>query len=153
MTNTGAHRTAAKRISLVNAVPLIAQLHGYSKRALGRDAVAALSVAATLVPQALAYGQVAGLTPAAGLYTAVGAALAFSLVTSTRVVAVVPSSTLAIMTFEAVHGPAAGDPWGCCVSRRRCCGCKGYPSCSPSRFCWAFWRGRRWSSSPDRSAS
>jgi len=110
VTATGKRRTGAKRLSLVDALPLVGQLRGYSKRALGRDAVAALSVAATLVPQALAYGQVAGLTPAAGLYTAVGAALAFSLVTSTRLVAVVPSSTLAIMTFEAVHGPAAGDP-------------------------------------------
>jgi hypothetical protein len=70
-------------------VPLVGQLRGYSKRALRRDAVAALSVAATLVPQVLAYGQVAGLTPAAGLYTAVRVALAFSLVTSTRLVAVV----------------------------------------------------------------
>jgi MFS superfamily sulfate permease-like transporter len=106
----GPSRAGADRFSLADAVPLIGQLRGYSKRALGRDAVAGLSIAATLVPQALAYGQVAGLTPAAGLYTAVGAALAFSLVTSTRVVAVVPSSTLAIMTFAAVHGPAAGDP-------------------------------------------
>ncbi len=110
MTDTGARGPAAKRISFVDAVPLVGQLRGYSKRALAKDAVAALSVAATLVPQALAYGQVAGLTPAAGLYTAIGAALAFSLATSTRVVAVVPSSTLAVMTFEAVHGPAAGDP-------------------------------------------
>jgi hypothetical protein len=106
----GPSRAGADRFSLADAVPLIGQLRGYSKRALGRDAVAGLNIAATLVPQALAYGQVAGLTPAASLYTAVGAALAFSLVTSTRVVVVVPSSTLAIMTFAAVHGPAAGDP-------------------------------------------
>jgi sulfate permease, SulP family len=110
VTGTRARSTGAKRFSLVDVVPLVGQLRGYSKRAVGRDAVAALSIAAALVPQALAYGQVAGLNPAAGLYTAVGAAVAFSLVTSTRFVAVVPSSTLAVMTFEAVHGPAAGDP-------------------------------------------
>jgi SulP family sulfate permease len=111
VTDTGAHReTDAHRRSLTHAVPLIGQLSGYPKLALGRDAVAALGVAATLVPQALAYGHVAGLAPAAGLYTAVGAALVFSLVTSTRFVVVAPSSTLAVMTFEAVHGPAADDP-------------------------------------------
>jgi MFS superfamily sulfate permease-like transporter len=110
VTATGARSTGAKRFSLIDAVPLTGQLRGYSKRALGRDAVAALSIAAALVPQALAYGQVAGLSPAAGLYTAVGAAVAFSLVTTTRFVVVGPSSTLAVMTFEAVHGPAAGDP-------------------------------------------
>jgi SulP family sulfate permease len=110
MTDAKAHSTGAGRFSLADAVPLLGQLRGYSKRALGGDAVAGLSVAATLVPQALAYGHLAGLGPAAGLYTAVGAAVVFSLVTSTQFVAVVPSSTLAIMTFEAVHGPAAGDP-------------------------------------------
>jgi MFS superfamily sulfate permease-like transporter len=67
-------------------------------------------VRTSLVPQALAYGQAAGLTPAAGLYTAVGAALVFPLVTGTRFVAVGPSLNLAVMTFEAVHRPAAGDP-------------------------------------------
>jgi SulP family sulfate permease len=98
------------RFRLVEAVPVLAQLHGYSRRALGRDLLAAFAIAATLVPQGLAYGTLAGLSPAAGLYTAVGAALVFSLVTSTRFVVVGPSSTLAVMTFEAVHGRAAGDP-------------------------------------------
>jgi MFS superfamily sulfate permease-like transporter len=98
------------RFSLADAVPVVGQLRGYSRRALGGDAVAAVVVWATLVPQGLAYGQVAGLAPAAGLYTVLGAALVFSLVTSTRFVVVGGSSTLAIMTFDAVHGPAAGDP-------------------------------------------
>ena len=110
MTETGARGTGAGRFSLADAVPLVGQLRGYSKRALSGDALAALAIAATLVPQGLAYGEVAGLAPAAGLYTAVGAALVFSLVTSTRFVVVGPSSTLAVMTFEAVRGPAAGDP-------------------------------------------
>ena len=109
MTDTGARSAGADR-SLRDLVPLVGQLRGYSRRALGRDGVAALAIAATLVPQGLAYGQVAGLAPAAGLYTVVGAALVFSLVTSTRFVVVAPSSTLAVMTFEAVRGPAAGDP-------------------------------------------
>jgi SulP family sulfate permease len=98
------------RFSLADAVPFIGQLRGYSRRALGGDAVAGLVVWATLVPQGLAYGQLAGLAPVAGLYTVLGAALLFSLVTSTRFVVVGPSSTLAVMTFDAVHGPAAGDP-------------------------------------------
>jgi SulP family sulfate permease len=98
------------RFSFADVVPVVGQLRGYSRRALGRDAVAAIAVAASLVPQGLAYGQVAGLAPAAGLYTVVGAALVFSLVTSTRFVVVGSSSTLAVMTFEAVHTPAGGDP-------------------------------------------
>jgi MFS superfamily sulfate permease-like transporter len=95
---------ATARFRPTDVAPVLAQLHGYSRRALGRDLLAAFSIAAALVPQGLAYGTVAGLPPAAGLYTAVGAALVFSLVTSTRFVVVGPSSTLALMTFEAVHG-------------------------------------------------
>jgi SulP family sulfate permease len=101
---------ATARFRPTDVAPVLAQLHGYSRRALGRDLLAAFSIAAALVPQGLAYGTVAGLPPAAGLYTALGAALVFSLVTSTRFVVVGPSSTLALMTFEAVHGRAAGDP-------------------------------------------
>jgi sulfate permease, SulP family len=100
----------AVRFALADAVPVVGQLRGYSRCALGGDVIAGLSVTATLVPQGLAYGQVAGLAPVAGLYTVLGAALVFSLMTSTRFVVVGPSSTLAVMTFDAVQGPAAGDP-------------------------------------------
>lgn len=87
-----------------------AQLRGYSWGALRSDLVAALIIAAAFVPQALAFGELAGLSPVAGLYTLIGAALAFGLLTSTRFVVVGPSATMAIMTFAAVHGRAAGNP-------------------------------------------
>ena len=61
------------RLRLADAVPLLAQLRGYSGRSLGRDLLAGAVCAATLVPQGLGYGTVAGLPPAAGLYTAFGA--------------------------------------------------------------------------------
>ncbi|WP_406169087.1 SulP family inorganic anion transporter [Streptomyces sp. NBC_00996] len=71
--------------------------------------MAGFAIAVTLVPQGLGYGQVAGLHPVAGLYTAVGAMVVFALFTSSRLVAVGPSSTMAIMTFAAVSGRASGD--------------------------------------------
>ncbi len=91
-------------------VPLVDQVSGYSRQAWRGDAVAAASVAATLIPQGLAYGAVAGLAPVSGLYTAFAAAIVFALLTSTRFVAVGPSSAAAIITFAAVQGPAGGDP-------------------------------------------
>ncbi|MDX2391573.1 SulP family inorganic anion transporter [Streptomyces sp. DK15] len=99
----------ASRLSLWNAVPLFGQLRHCSLRSLRGDVVAGFAVAVTLVPQGLGYGQLAGLPPVAGLYTAVGAMVVFALVTSTRVIAVGPSSTLAIMTFTAVSSRADGD--------------------------------------------
>lgn len=91
-------------------VPLLGQVSGYSKHALRGDAVASASVAATLIPQGLAYGAVAGLAPVSGLYTAIAGGLVFALLTSSRFVAVGPSSAAAVITFAAVQGPAGGDP-------------------------------------------
>lgn len=95
--------------SFRRSVPLIDQLRAYSRKALAADGGAALAVAATLIPQGLAYGEVAGLAPATGLYTAAAAGLVFALFTSTRFVVVGPSSALAAMTFEAVHGASGGN--------------------------------------------
>ncbi|MER5933491.1 SulP family inorganic anion transporter [Streptomyces sp. NPDC002054] len=97
------------RVSVWDAVPLLGQLRRSSMRSVRGDAVAGFAVAVTLVPQGLGYGQLAGLSPVAGLYTAVGAMVVFSLVTSTRLMAVGASSTLAIMTFTAVTPRAEGD--------------------------------------------
>ncbi|MFJ9643544.1 SulP family inorganic anion transporter [Streptomyces sp. NPDC101206] len=99
----------ARRVTVAHGFPLLGQLRHYSARRVGGDVVAGFSVAATLVPQALGYGQVAGLHPVAGLYTTVAATVVFALLTSTRLVAVGPSSTTAIMTYAAVSGRADGD--------------------------------------------
>ena len=88
----------------------LARVRGYSPGDLRSDLMAALIIAAGFVPQALAFGALAGLSPAAGLYTLIGAALAFGVLTSTRFVVVGPSSAMAVMTFAAVHGRAAGNP-------------------------------------------
>ncbi|MFD4140963.1 SulP family inorganic anion transporter [Streptomyces sp. NPDC058572] len=98
-----------RRASVADAVPLLGQLQQHSWRGVRGDVVAGFAVAVTLVPQGLGYGQVAGLQPVSGLYTAVGAMVVFALVTSTRLVAVGPSSTMAIMTYAAVTGRAGGD--------------------------------------------
>jgi MFS superfamily sulfate permease-like transporter len=94
-----------RRFSLTGAVPIVAQLRGYSRLSLRGDVVAAFAVATALVPQGLAYGQLAGLAPAAGLYTAPGAALVFSLVTSTRfvVVGVLVGAVVASAAFDLTH--------------------------------------------------
>ncbi|MFF4572989.1 SulP family inorganic anion transporter [Streptomyces sp. NPDC001410] len=99
----------ARRVSVTDVVPLLGQLRSYSWRGVRGDVIAGFAVAVTLVPQALGYGQVAGLHPVVGLYTTVAATVVFALVTSTRLVAVGPSSTTAIMTYAAVSGRAGGD--------------------------------------------
>lgn len=105
--NTGERGGIGWRALMV-AVPLAGQLASYSLRQARGDVLAGLAAAAVLIPQSMAYGQVAGLTPTAGLYAALGAAVGYALFTSTRVVSVGPSSVMAIMTFTAVHDRAHG---------------------------------------------
>ncbi|GAA2803569.1 SulP family inorganic anion transporter [Nonomuraea dietziae] len=100
----------ARRTPMADVMPLIGQLRHYSGRSARADVMTALSMAVTLLPQGLAFGALAGLHPAAGLYTAMGSAIVFALLTATRFVAVGPSSTMALLAFTAVHDRVGGDP-------------------------------------------
>jgi SulP family sulfate permease len=53
-------------------VPLFTSLRGYDRRWLRGDLVAGLTVWAVLVPEALAYASIAGVSPVVGLYAAPG---------------------------------------------------------------------------------
>ena len=72
------------------------------------DALAGLSIWAVLVPQSLAYGELAGLRPTAGLYTALGAGALYALFGSSKYLNVGPESSVAIVVAASI-GPLAGD--------------------------------------------
>jgi sulfate permease, SulP family len=89
-------------------LPGAANLAQYQRTWLRRDLMAGLAVWAVLVPQGLAYGELAGLSPVTGLYTAVGALLLYALVGSSRYLHVGPESSVAIV-IAAYLGTLAGD--------------------------------------------
>lgn len=91
-------------------LPGAADLARYQRSWLRPDLLAGLGVWAVLVPQGLAYGELAGLSPVAGLYTALGAMLLYPLLGSSRYVNVGPESSIAIVTAAYVGGLAAGVP-------------------------------------------
>ena len=70
----------------------------------------AVTVFAVLVPSAMAFGDLAGVTPVAGLYVALGAMVMYALFGSSKQVITGPEATSAIMTAAAVAPLAAGDP-------------------------------------------
>jgi SulP family sulfate permease len=74
------------------------------------DLLAGLTVAAYLVPQCLAYGELAGLPPVAGLWAMVPAMVIYPLVGSSRQLSVGPETSTALMTAAVVAPLAAGDP-------------------------------------------
>jgi sulfate permease, SulP family len=90
--------------------PGLVALRRGDHKAVRRDALAGLTVAAYLVPQVLAYAQVAGLTPVTGLWAATAALAVYAVLGSSRQLSVGPESTTALMTAIAVAPLAAGDP-------------------------------------------
>ena len=90
-----------------NWLPIIGALGSYRRAWLMRDAVAAVTICAVLVPQALAYGQLAGLSPVDGLYAALAPLILYPLFASSRRLMVGPESGLAILTAVALAPLAA----------------------------------------------
>jgi sulfate permease, SulP family len=88
-------------------VPILGWLPGYRGAWLRDDAVAALSVWALLVPQALAYATLAGVPVQFGLYTAFAALVAYAVFGTARQVIQGPSATVAAVS-TAVISPLAG---------------------------------------------
>lgn len=67
---TSKPRSTQKPASLVRWIPALAWLPSYPPTRLRGDVVAGLTAAAVFVPQAMAYGAIAGLPLVVGLYTA-----------------------------------------------------------------------------------
>src|SRR3990167_1357918 len=94
---------------LANWLPLLTSLCSYNREQAGRDLLAALLVSLLLTPQALAYAQLAGLPPEAGLYASILPLLAYALFGGSPGVAVAigPVAILALMTAAALAPLAA----------------------------------------------
>lgn len=86
------------------------QLRAYQRRWLRADILAGITVTAYLVPQCLAYSELAGASPVTGLWVAVFAMVVYALLGTSRQLSVGPESATAIMVTAAVAPLAAGDP-------------------------------------------
>ena len=98
--------------ALMRWLPGLATLRGYRRRDLRGDLVAGLAVTALLVPQGMAYAELAGLPAVTGLYTTVTALLAYAVFGPSRILVLGPDSALApliLATILPLVG-AGGDP-------------------------------------------
>jgi len=91
-------------------VPGLAVARRYQRAWLPRDLLAGVTVAAYLVPQVMAYAEVAGLHPAAGLWAALPALVLYPLLGSSASLSMGPESTTALMTAVAIGPLAGGSP-------------------------------------------
>lgn len=90
--------------------PGLAVIGSQGRRSLRGDSIAALSLWAVLVPQALAYAELAGLAPAVGLYTAFAGMIAYAVFGTSRYLNVGPESSVAIVIAASLTPLAAEDP-------------------------------------------
>ena len=87
---------------------LFSSLRGYQSSWLRSDLIAGLTVWAVLVPEALAYATIAGVSPVVGLYAAPGALLLYAAFGSSRHLVTGPMAATAALSAAAVGDFAAG---------------------------------------------
>ncbi|HET6291836.1 MAG TPA: sulfate permease [Kribbella sp.] len=85
-------------------------LRGYQRGWLRPDIIAGVTVAAYLVPQAMAYAQLAGLPAVTGLWAVLGPLAVYAVLGTSRLLSVGPESATALMTATTVGAVAGGDP-------------------------------------------
>ena len=90
--------------------PGLDRLRHYRPEWLRVDLLAGLTVGAMLVPQGMAYAELAGMPPVTGFYAALLALVAYALVGSSRPLGVGPEPGTAILAATGGGAIAAGDP-------------------------------------------
>ena len=93
-------------------VPGITLVSSYERSWLPKDVVAGLVLSALLVPQGMAYAELAGLPPVTGLYTSILCLIGYAVFGPSRVLVLGPDSSLGPM-IAATIAPlalAGGDP-------------------------------------------
>src|SRR3954463_16018810 len=96
----------------LTAIPGVRMLASYEAGYLRSDLVAGLVLTALLVPQGMAYAELAGLPPVTGLYTSILCLVGYAIFGPSRVLVLGPDSSLGPM-IAATIAPlllAGGDP-------------------------------------------
>ena len=83
-------------------VPGVRAARTYQRPWLRPDIVAGIVLAAILVPQGMAYAELAGLPPVTGLYTTIGCLAGYALFGPSRILVLGPDSSVSPMIFAAI---------------------------------------------------
>ena len=97
-------------IGPLRLAPGLDRLLHYQRSWLRADLLGGLTVGAMLIPQSMAYAEIAGMPPEAGFYAVLLALFAYAILGTSRHLGVGPEPGTAILAATAVGGMAAGDP-------------------------------------------
>jgi high affinity sulfate transporter 1 len=93
----------------LRSIPGVRAAAGYHRSWLPSDIVAGVVLSTLLVPQGMAYAELAGLPPITGLYTSIMCLLGYALFGPSRILVLGPDSSLGPMIAAAILPLAAGD--------------------------------------------
>ena len=109
-TDPGRAARVARRAQVHRWLPITAWVGGYQRQWLRGDVVAALTVIGLLVPESMAYAQIAGVPPQAGLYATLAGLVIYAVFGTSRQLVCSPTSTAAIMVAAVVATNGASSP-------------------------------------------
>ena len=95
-------RPAKREPLLVRTIPVSEDVPRYRIPSARRDLIAGLTVAALALPSAMAYGQLAGLSPVNGLYALLLPTVAYVLLGSSRRLVIGPEGSVSTLVAAAV---------------------------------------------------
>jgi high affinity sulfate transporter 1 len=97
---------------MFGAVPGLQAVRSYQRRWLVKDVVAGVVLTTLLVPQGMAYAELAGLPPITGLYTSILCLLGYAVFGPSRILVLGPDSSLGPMIAATILPlmAAGGDP-------------------------------------------
>ena len=98
--------------SLRRWVPGLGVIASYRRKWLAKDIIAGVVLTTLLVPQGMAYAELAGLPPITGLYTSVMCLLGYAVFGPSRILVLGPDSSLGPMIAATILPliAAGGDP-------------------------------------------
>jgi len=97
------NRTASDGVStLFRAVPGLQAIASYKRQWLAKDIVAGVVLTTLLVPQGMAYAELAGLPLITGLYTSILCLLGYAVFGPSRILVLGPDSSLGPMIAATV---------------------------------------------------
>ncbi len=94
--------TTGRHALLSQWVPGLRAVRTYRRQWARSDVIAGIVLAAILVPQGMAYAELAGLPPVTGLYTTIGCLVGYAVFGPSKILVLGPDSSVSPMIFAAL---------------------------------------------------